>query len=82
MNASVRHFSRVFSSEVGMTPARYVEHARTAAARRLLENTDDTLDLIAARVGLGTPETLYRAFRRQLKTSPGEYRRRFQTVEN
>jgi transcriptional regulator GlxA family with amidase domain len=79
VNASVRHFSRTFTIEVGMTPARYVEHARTAAAKRLLESTDDPLDRIAARVGLGTPETLYRVFRRQLKISPGEYRRRFHT---
>ena len=48
VNASVRHFSRVFTIEVGMTPARYVEHTRTAAARRLLESTDDPLDRIAA----------------------------------
>ena len=82
VNASVRHFSRVFTIEVGMTPARYVEHTRTAAARRLLESTDDPLDRIAARVGLGTPETLYGVFRRQLKTSPGEYRRRFHNKEN
>lgn len=82
LNTSVRHFSRVFRAEVGVSPARYVEHARTAAARRLLESTDEPLDRIATRVGLGTPETLYRVFRRHLKISPGEYRRRFRTKEN
>lgn len=82
VNTSVRHFSRVFTAEVGMTPARYVEHARTAAARRLLENTDEPLDRIAARVGLGTPETLHRVFRRHLTIAPGEYRRRFRSLES
>ncbi|MFS1304063.1 GlxA family transcriptional regulator [Streptosporangium longisporum] len=82
MNTSVRHFSRVFAAEVGMTPARYVERARTAAARRLLESGDEPLDRIAVRVGLGTPETLYRVFRRHLTISPGEYRRRFHVTEN
>ncbi|MGI8334794.1 GlxA family transcriptional regulator [Actinomadura scrupuli] len=77
VNASVRHFSRVFTAEVGMSLARYVEHARTAAARRLLESTDEPLDRIAVRVGLGSPETLYRVFQRHLKIPPGEYRRRF-----
>ncbi|MEU4830676.1 DJ-1/PfpI family protein [Streptosporangium sp. NPDC023615] len=82
VNTSVRHFSRVFGAEVGMTPARYVERARTAAARRLLESTDEPLDRIAARVGLGTPETLHRVFRRHLTISPGEYRRRFHSMED
>ncbi|MGC5009356.1 GlxA family transcriptional regulator [Streptosporangium sp. DT93] len=82
VNTSVRHFSRVFRAEVGMTPARYVERARTAAAKRLLESTDEPLDRVAARVGLGTPETLYRVFRRHLTISPGEYRRRFHSREN
>ncbi|GAA4182903.1 GlxA family transcriptional regulator [Streptosporangium oxazolinicum] len=77
VNMSVRHFSRVFRTEVGVSPARYVERARAAAARRLLESSDEPLDRIATRVGLGTPETLYRVFRRHLKVSPGEYRRRF-----
>jgi transcriptional regulator GlxA family with amidase domain len=82
VNTSVRHFSRVFRTEVGVPPARYVEYARTAAAKRLLESTDEPLDRIATRVGLGTPETLYRVFRRHLKISPGEYRRRFHTKES
>ncbi|MFC7645822.1 GlxA family transcriptional regulator [Streptosporangium lutulentum] len=82
VNMSVRHFSRVFRTEVGVPPARYVEHARTAAAKRLLESADEPLDRIAVRVGLGTPETLYRVFRRHLTISPGEYRRRFHTKES
>ncbi|MGW4638148.1 GlxA family transcriptional regulator [Sphaerisporangium sp. NPDC004334] len=82
VNTSVRHFSRVFRAEVGVSPARYVEQARTAAARRLLEITDEPLDRVAARVGLGTSETLYRVFHRHLKISPGEYRRRFHHKES
>ncbi|VFU07721.1 protein of unknown function [Methylocella tundrae] len=35
---SARHFARLFRSEVGMTPAAYVEIARVDAARRLLES--------------------------------------------
>ncbi|MFC4529893.1 GlxA family transcriptional regulator [Sphaerisporangium dianthi] len=82
VNTSVRHFSRLFRAEVGVSPARYVEHVRTAAAKRLLESTDEPLDRIAGRVGLGTPETLYRVFHRHLKISPGEYRRRFHGKES
>ena len=51
---SVRHFTRVFTAEVGETPGRFVERTRLEAARRELETTDDTLDVVAARCGLGT----------------------------
>jgi transcriptional regulator GlxA family with amidase domain len=77
---SVRHFARVFSDEVGETPARFVEQVRLEAARHELETTTDTLDRIAARCGLGTAETLRRVFRRRLAVSPDAYRRRFFTT--
>jgi transcriptional regulator GlxA family with amidase domain len=48
-------------------------------ARRLLETTDHSLDQIAASSGLGSVETLHRAFKRQLGTTPAAYRRRFRT---
>lgn len=77
---SVRHFARVFTAEVGEPPGRYVERVRVEAARRELESTDDTLDVVAARCGLGTAETLRRAFHRRLGVTPDAYRRRFRLV--
>ncbi|GIG70035.1 GlxA family transcriptional regulator [Phytomonospora endophytica] len=79
MRLSERHFARVFKQETGASPAAYVEAARTEAARRLLETTDDPLDRVASAAGLGSGETLHRAFRRQLATTPAAYRRRFRT---
>jgi transcriptional regulator GlxA family with amidase domain len=77
---SVRHFTRVFTSEVGETPSRFVERTRLEAARRELETTGDTLDVVAARCGLGSAETLRRVFRRHVGVSPDAYRRRFRTA--
>jgi transcriptional regulator GlxA family with amidase domain len=74
---SVRHFARVFTAEVGETPGRFVERVRTEAARRELETTNDTLDVVASRCGLGTAETLRRVFQRRLGVAPDAYRRRF-----
>ena len=74
---SERHFSRLFTSEVGETPSRYVERIRTEAARRELESTGDTLEVIAVRCGFGTAETLRRTFQRRVHCSPDAYRRRF-----
>jgi transcriptional regulator GlxA family with amidase domain len=77
---SVRHFARIFTAEVGETPARFVERVRLEAARTELEHTNDTLDRIAERCGLGTAETLRRVFQRNLSVSPDAYRRRFSTA--
>jgi transcriptional regulator GlxA family with amidase domain len=74
---SVRHFARVFTEEVGLTPARYVEKVRVEAARRQLEETDDTLPVVATACGFGSEETLRRAFHRQLGVPPDAYRHRF-----
>jgi transcriptional regulator GlxA family with amidase domain len=78
---SVRHFTRVFLAEVGETPARFVERVRLEAARRDLETTSDTLDVIALRCGLGTAETLRRVFQRRMNVAPDSYRRRFRVVD-
>jgi transcriptional regulator GlxA family with amidase domain len=77
---SVRHFTRVFTAEVGETPGRFVERVRLEAARRDLETTNDTLDVVATRCGLGTGETLRRVFQRRLGVAPDSYRRRFRVV--
>ncbi|WP_225446834.1 GlxA family transcriptional regulator [Streptacidiphilus sp. PB12-B1b] len=74
---SERNFARVFHAETGRTPAAYVETARIEAARRLLETTDTSIEAIARSCGFGTVETLHRSFRRTVRATPAEYRRRF-----
>lgn len=74
---SPRHFTRRFTAEVGMPPGAYVERIRVEAARRQLEQTDDTVTAIAARCGFGTAETLRRTFIRRLGVSPDHYRKTF-----
>ncbi|MFF7752113.1 GlxA family transcriptional regulator [Streptomyces sp. NPDC007971] len=76
-NVSERQLTRIFKTELGMTPAVYIESARVEAARNRLETTDDTLERVASACGFGTTDTLIRAFRRKLNTTPTEYRNRF-----
>ncbi|WP_090930817.1 GlxA family transcriptional regulator [Nonomuraea jiangxiensis] len=78
---SERHFSRVFTEQTGLSPGRYVERSRADTARRLLEVTGHPLERVARESGLGSPETLYRVFRRHWRISPGDHRRRFQSKE-
>jgi len=74
---SERQFRRVFTAEVGRTPADHVEAVRLEAACRLLETTDRSVNQVARACGFGTPETLNRTFRRRLGTTPGDHRRHF-----
>ncbi len=74
---SPRHFTRVFTDEIGEAPGHYVERVRTEAARRQLEETDDTVVTIAARCGFGTAETMRRNFIRRVGISPDQYRKAF-----
>jgi transcriptional regulator GlxA family with amidase domain len=74
---SPRHFTRVFTDEVGEAPGAYVERIRTEAARRQLEETGDTVTVIAARCGFGTAETMRRNFVRRMGISPDQYRKTF-----
>ena len=74
---SSRNFTRVFTREAGVSPARYVTEARLAAARQLLEQTRDPLERVAEQSGFGTSINLRRIFEKQLHLTPGEYRQRF-----
>jgi transcriptional regulator GlxA family with amidase domain len=77
---SPRNFARVFTREVGMTPARFVERARVEAARRKLEDSRAGVEEIAHDCGFGAAETMRRAFLRNVRVAPADYRSRFQTA--
>lgn len=77
---SERHLTRVFAKELGRTPARYVEDVRVEAARTILETSEAPLGAVAAQVGLGSAESLRRAFLRGVGIPPGAYRQRFRTT--
>jgi transcriptional regulator GlxA family with amidase domain len=71
---SARNFSRVFVQETGITPAAFVLQARLDGARRALEGRLPIAD-VARLAGFGSTENLERAFRRELGTTPRDYRR-------
>ncbi|TDD03560.1 GlxA family transcriptional regulator [Nonomuraea diastatica] len=80
LSMSVRHFSRRFSREVGMSPGRFVERARVEAARAAIEEGNDPLEVIARRHGFLTGETMRRSFLRLLGAPPSAYRARDDAV--
>ena len=76
---SPRHFQRRFVDEVGMTPGRYISEIRLEAARRALEETNDSVRAIAVRTGFGSAESMRRHFVQRFRASPDNYRQRFTT---
>ena len=74
---SPRHFARVFTREVGQTPARYVENVRVEAAQRRLEESTGSLEEIAGHCGFGSVNSMRRSFLRVRGIPPSDYRRRF-----
>jgi transcriptional regulator GlxA family with amidase domain len=77
---SPRHLQRRFTAELGTPPAAYVERVRVEAAQRALTGTDDPVETIARRYGFGTAETLRRAFHRNARVAPSDYRDRFRST--
>ena len=77
LEISPRHFARLFKSEVGVTPATWVEEARVNAARHLLERGQEAPKQVATRCGFADVDTLRRAFVRQVGVTPADYRKRF-----
>ena len=72
-----RTFARRFQQETGTTPHRWLIAQRVLSARRLLEETTDPVEVVAARVGFGNAATLRHHFGRQIGTTPQAYRRAF-----
>lgn len=76
---STRQLTRLFQSELGMTPARYVELVRIDFARGALESGRSVSET-AGMAGFGSSETLRRVFVNHLGISPKAYRERFRTA--
>jgi AraC family transcriptional regulator len=69
------HFARAFKTSAGTTPRAYVEHRRIEQAKRLLEESKQSLADVAMEVGFATQSRLTATFKRKTGFTPGEYRR-------
>ncbi|WUI75446.1 helix-turn-helix domain-containing protein [Streptomyces sp. NBC_00400] len=74
---SVRTFTRRFRDEVGVSPLQWLTQQRIERARQLLEETELTVDRIAAEAGFGTAASLRMHLQAVLGVSPRAYRSTF-----
>lgn len=84
MNMSTRNFTRVFTRQTGISPAKYIEKLRVEAARLYIEQNDEPLEQVALRCGLGGLVSMRRLFLRHLQVTPSDYKRllKLQKYEN
>lgn len=74
---SPRTFARRFRAVTGTTPLQWILRQRVLLAQRMLESTDEPIELIAQHCGFGSAAALRTHFGRVLDTSPMSYRRAF-----
>jgi transcriptional regulator GlxA family with amidase domain len=72
-----RSFKRRFAAALGMPPLTYVHTVRLEAAKQLLEATDTPAERIAFAVGYEDAAFFRRLFRRHVRLTPSQYRKRF-----
>ena len=76
---SPRTFARRFRAETGTTPHHWLTGQRVLAAQRLLEETEQPVEVVADLVGFGSASVLRHHFTRRVGTTPKDYRRTFCT---
>ncbi len=76
VHVSPEHLRRICRRELGRTPMQQVASIRMEIARRLLERSDDKLDVIARDVGYANAFIFSRVFKRVTGVSPAQYRGR------
>ncbi|MET0456362.1 MAG: helix-turn-helix domain-containing protein [Mycobacterium sp.] len=79
---SSRTLTRMWRAETGVSPHRWLLTARIGQARELLEQTDQTVEQVATRCGLGSATNLRARFRDTVGTTPTSYRKTFSQVGN
>jgi len=79
---SPRNFARVFTKEMKTTPAKFVERLRVEAARRRLEESQNSMEMIASECGFGNVNSMRNVFQRAFKIPPGQYRRHFRHMKS
>jgi AraC family transcriptional activator FtrA len=77
---SPRTLTRRFRAAVGMPPGEWLHRERLRLAQRLLERTDDPIEVVAHRAGYDAAVTMRAQFAARLQTSPRAYRQTFRST--
>ena len=76
LGLSDTYVSKLFKASENISIANYINEARMAHAKRLLQETDLTIKEIAERVGMSNGQYFYVLFRKYFGSSPAQFRSR------
>lgn len=79
---SEEHFIRIFKQRTGMTPYRYYRHLKIIKSAYALEYTDAPFSEIADSIGYSSVTSFSIQFKKEMKLSPMEYRKRHKHYQN
>ena len=71
---STNYFITLFKKETNMTPGAYLENVRIEHAKRLLLETQYTIQQISDMVGIPDPNYFVKVFKKHCQTTPMKYR--------
>jgi transcriptional regulator GlxA family with amidase domain len=74
---SNRNFIRRFEAATGNTPLEYLQRVRIEAAKKLLENSNDSIDQIAYKCGYDDIGFFRKIFKRNVALNPKEYQKKY-----
>jgi AraC family transcriptional regulator of adaptative response / DNA-3-methyladenine glycosylase II len=75
LGIGARHLSRLFTQHVDASPGQVAISLRIQRAKRLLDDTDLSITVIAGRAGFSSPRRMSAAFSRLYGRSPSELRK-------
>ena len=81
VSASRRSLETRFRDEMGRSLHEEILRAKLMRAKRLLRETDGTIEAVAEESGFGSLARFHEAFKRTEGTAPGEWRRRHGTFQ-
>jgi len=74
---SNRNFIRRFEAATGNTPLEYLQRVRIEAAKKLLENSNDSIDQVAFKCGYDDIGFFRKVFKRHVAINPKEYQKKY-----
>lgn len=77
-NVSASYLSALFRKHLGMAPARYIQRAKLAESKQLIQNGGHTLTEVAGMLGYATLPHFSRCFKAEFGVTPSEFAKALQ----
>lgn len=81
VNLSASRLSHLFKTETGVSPAKYLKHARMERAKQLLETSFLSVKQVMVAVGINDSSHFVRSFKSTYGQTPTQYRSGIQALK-